>query len=101
MDWQELSDKQILTQLAARLKDYRIRKHYTQKELATKSGISLNSIQNLEQGEMVSLRVLLPVLRTLKLVGNIETLVPDVSLSPIQLFKQQREQKQRVKKPKK
>ena len=97
MDWQELSDKQILDRLATRLKDYRIRKQYTQKELAAKSGVSLNSIQNLEQGEMVSLRVLLPVLRAL----NLEGIVPDVSLSPIQLLKQQEVNKQRVKKVKK
>ncbi len=100
MDWQELSDKQIVSQLASRLKHYRIRKHYTQHELAVKSGVSLNSIQNLEHGEMVSLRVLLPVLRALKLTGNLEGLVPDVSLSPIQLLRQQEEKKQRVKKSK-
>ena len=101
MDWQELSDKQILDRLATRLKDYRIRKQYTQKELAAKSGVSLNSIQNLEQGEMVSLRVLLPVLRALKLTGNLEGIVQDVSLSPIQLLKQQEVNKQRIKKMKK
>lgn len=101
MDWQELSDKQILDKLATRLKDYRIRKQYTQKELATKSGVSLNSIQNLEQGEMVSLRVLLPVLRALKLTSNLESLVPDVSISPIQLLKVQEAKKKRVKKTKK
>lgn len=98
MDWQELSDKQILSKLAERLKEYRIRKQYTQKELAKKSGVSLNSVQNIEQGEMVSLRVLIPVLRTLKLAGNIELLVPDVGLSPLQLLKNQGKKQQRVKK---
>ena len=48
MDWQVLSDKQISENLAIRLKNYRIHKHFTQKELAEKSGISINSIQNLE-----------------------------------------------------
>jgi len=100
MDWHELSDKQILDRLAARLKDHRIRKQYTQKELATKSGVSLNSVQNLEQGEMVSLRVFLPVLRALKLASNLEELVPEVSISPIQLLKQQENKRKRVKKAK-
>ena len=100
MDWHELSDKQILDRLATRLKDHRIRKQYTQKELATKSGVSLNSVQNLEQGEMVSLRVLLPVLRALKLASNLEELVPEVSISPIQLLKQQEDKRKRVKKAK-
>lgn len=101
MDWQELSDKQIISKLAERLKEYRIRKQYTQQQLATKSGVSLNSVQNIEQGEMVSLRVLLPVLRALKLAGNLEALVPDVSFSPIQLLKQQGLKKHRVRKSKK
>ena len=100
MDWQVLSDKQISENLAIRLKNYRIHKHFTQKELAEKSGISINSIQNLEQGEMVSMRVLLAVLRILKLTNNIETLVPDISISPIMMLQLQKERKQRVKKAK-
>lgn len=100
MDWQEFSDKQIISQLATRIKDYRIRKQYTQKELSIKSGVSLNSIQKIEQGEMGSIRTLIPVLRVLKLLNNFEMLVPDVSFSPIQLLKQQKTKPQRVKKSK-
>jgi putative transcriptional regulator len=100
MDWQEYTDKQIVSKLALRIKDYRIRKQYTQKELSIKSGVSLNSIQKVEQGEMVSMRVLLPVLRALNLAGNLEALVPDVSVSPIQLLKNQGQKKLRVKKSK-
>ena len=98
MNWQELSDMQIIQMLAERLKDFRIRKQYTQKELSIKSGVSLNSIQKIEQGEMVSMRVLLPVLRSLKLLDNLQTLVPDVGFSPIQLLQNQGEKRQRVKK---
>lgn len=101
MDWQEMTDKQIINKLGERFKDFRIRKQYTQKELSIKSGVSLNSIQKIEQGEMVSMRVLLPVLRALKLLGNLNTLIPDVSFSPIQLLQNQGEKKQRVKKSKK
>jgi putative transcriptional regulator len=101
MDWQELTDKQIIDILGIRFKDYRIRKNYTQKEVSNKSGVSLNSIQKIEQGEWVSMRVLLPALRALKLIGNLDVLIPDVSLSPIQLLQNQGEKKQRVKKSKK
>ena len=48
MDWQELTDKQIIDILALRFKDYRIRKHYTQKEFAIQIGVSLNSILKIE-----------------------------------------------------
>ncbi|MBK7636904.1 MAG: helix-turn-helix domain-containing protein [Saprospiraceae bacterium] len=97
MDWQELTDKQIIDILALRFKDYRIRKHYTQKELAIKV-VCLNSIQKIEQGEWASMRVLLPALRALKLTENLEMLIPDVSFSPIQLFTKARS-KNNVKKP--
>ena len=49
---------------------------------------------------MVSMRVLLAVLRILKLTNNIETLVPDISISPIMMLQLQKERKQRVKKAK-
>lgn len=98
MDWQELTDKQILEVLAVRLKDHRIRKHYTQKELAQKSGVSLHSVQKIEQGKSVSMDIFLAVLRTLKLLNNLEVLVPDVGLSPIQLLKNQGVKKQRIRK---
>lgn len=101
MSWQVQTNKQILEALAIRLKDNRIRKNYTQKELAEKSGVSLNSVQRIEQGKSVSLSILLSVLRTLRLLNNLETLVPDVSISPIELLQQKGERKQRVRKERK
>ncbi len=98
MDWQILTDKQLLEALAVRLKDYRFHKHYTQKELAEKSGVSIHSVQKIEQGRPVSMDIFLSVLRTLKLLNQLEALVPDVSISPIQLWKQQGVKRQRVRK---
>jgi putative transcriptional regulator len=100
MEWQISTEKQILAALAKRLKAFRIRKQFTQKELAEKSGVSLATIQKIEQGKSVSLHLLLSVLRSLKLLANLETLVPDVSISPIELLKQQGTKKQRVRKKK-
>jgi transcriptional regulator with XRE-family HTH domain len=96
-NWQELPETQIMEMLAIRIKEFRIRKKLTQKELAYKSGVSLNSIQNLEQGQMVSLRVLLPVLRVLRLTNNLSLLVPETPLSPIALLQQQKNTPKRVK----
>ena len=98
MSWQIQTNKKMLEALAIRLKDYRIRKHYTKKELAAKSGVSLNSVQRMEQGKSVSLSIFISVLRTLKLLNNLETLVPDVSVSPIEMLQQKGGKKQRVRK---
>lgn len=98
MDWQIQTENQILERLAKRLKDYRIRKSFTQKDLAEKSGVSLASIQKIEQGKSVSFNLLLAVLRSLRLLNNLEALVPDVSISPIELLKEQGAKKQRVRK---
>ena len=98
MDWQELTDRQVLEALAVRLRDYRIHKKYTQKELAEKSGISVHSIQKIEQGKAVSLEIFLSVLRTLRLLNQFRNLVPDRSVSPIELWEKQGAKRQRVRK---
>ena len=98
MNWQRSTDKQVLTTIAERLKEHRIRKRYTQKELAEKSGVSLPSIQKIEQGKSVSLNIFLAVLRSLKLLDNLETLVPNISISPIEILKQKGVKRQRVRK---
>ncbi len=98
MEWQGLTDKHVLETIAKRLKEYRVHKRFTQQELAEKSGISEYSVQKMEQGKPVSLRIFIPILRTLKLLNQLESLVPDVSISPIQLLEQQGTKVQRVRK---
>lgn len=98
MDWYSMSDPAIMVEIGRRLKEYRIRKRYTQKDLSVKIGISVLSVQNLEKGCSVSLTTFLSVLRMLNLLGNLETLIPELPISPVELLKLKGKTRLRVKK---
>jgi len=77
-----LSSHSALSELAARLKAYRIDYPLSQKELADKSGIALRSILRVESGEDVQLGNLIKVLIALDLDANLDMLVPDPTKRP-------------------
>ena len=81
-----LSSHSALSELAARLKAYRIDYPLSQKELADKSGIALRSILRMESGEDVQLGTLIKVLIALDLDSNLDILVPDPTNRPLYYF---------------
>ncbi len=87
MDWYSLSDPAVIIEIGKRIKECRLRKNYSQRELALKTGISVLSIQNLEKGNSVTLSSFIVVLRMLKLLENMESLIPEPPISPIELLK--------------
>ena len=94
--WTELSDPTILQRLGGRIRDYRIRMEMTQGELAEKSGVSMGTVVRIEQGKAVSTLLLVTLLRTLGVLENLETLLPTLGLSPMQLRKMQGRKVQRI-----
>ena len=94
--WTELSDPAILQRLGGRIRDYRIRMEMTQGELADKSGVSMGTVVRIEQGKAVSTLLLITLLRTLGVLENLETLLPELGISPIQLRKMQGRKVQRI-----
>ena len=68
----------------------------TQAELAEQSGVSMGTIVRLERGDTVSLLLFISILRTLGVLENIETLLPELGMSPIQLRKIQGRKVQRI-----
>ena len=94
--WTELSNPAILQKMGRRMRDYRIRMEMTQGELAEKSGVSMGTIVRLEQGSPISTSLLVSILRTMGLLENLEALLPELSISPIQMRKMQGKQIQRI-----
>ena len=78
------------------LKALRKRKGITQEELATASGVSPLTVANIEKGKSVSLLLFISVLRSLGLLENLEQLVPEIRVSPIELKKLQGKKRYRV-----
>ena len=94
--WTELSDPAILQKIGRRMRDYRMRMEMTQGELAEKSGISMGTIVRMEQGGAISTLLFISVLRTMGLLENLEVLLPELSISPIQMRKLQGRKVQRI-----
>ena len=83
MDLQHaLTSKAVVSEIATQIKNYRISRRITQKELAEQSGVSLRSISRFEQGADIQLSSLVKILRSLGLLDNLNMLVPDVTKSP-------------------
>lgn len=100
MIWTELSDPAILARIGERVKQQRLLMGLQQKELAEKSGVSLNTVMKLEHGKSISGILFISILRTLGMLENIEFLVPEESISPIQMKKLQTKKVCRIRKPK-
>jgi len=77
--------EESLSEIGSRIKDLRIAACYTQKDLAKKSGISLSSIQRIEQGQSVQLDNMLRVMKALGLLSKLETAFHVQSITPMQL----------------
>ncbi|MBR4438399.1 MAG: helix-turn-helix domain-containing protein [Bacteroidales bacterium] len=94
--WTELSDTAILKKLGARLKAYRISRGMKQQELAEESGVGLSTIAKIEKGQPVSFSLFISVMRTLGLLENLDILVPEQKVSPLDLLRMQGKQVKRV-----
>lgn len=94
--WTEMSDSAILVKLGTRIKDSRIRRAITQEELASSAGVSTLTVANIERGKPVTILMFLAVLRALGLLENLEYIIPEVKISPLQLKKMQGKKRYRV-----
>jgi len=95
MDLYSLSDKGIEEELGGRIRALRLRKNVTQKELAEATALSLNTIKALESGRG-KLSSLIAVLRELGALDNLNSFIPEPSISPIQLAKMQGKVRERA-----
>lgn len=95
MDFYTLSDKTIGEELGHRIRAFRLRKNITQKELAGATTLSLNSIKSLEAGRG-KLSTIIAVLRELGALEHLDSFIPEISISPIQLVKMQGKVRERA-----
>lgn len=88
-------------EICRRIKAYRLAYPMTQKELAEKTGLSLRSIQNLENEKDTHVSTMLTILDYLGLGDSILTIIPDPDDRPsVQMLKAKGKIKQRVRKKK-
>ncbi len=88
MDYYSMNDQGIAKELGDRFRALRLRRNLTQKELAQAVMLSLNAIKALESGKG-KLSTVIAVLRELGALDSLDRFIPKVTISPLQLAKQQ------------
>ena len=97
MKWSELSNDNIIKEIGKRVKDIRINADISQKELAEKSGIGVQTIFRLEKGRTkITLLNLIAILRALNQLEQFEAFLPEISLAPLSLARSQGKKKIRA-----
>ena len=76
-----------LARLGQRLLQYRLNKNMTQAALAVEAGVSGRTINRVEHGHSIQLSNLIRILRSLELLENMDALIPEPTISPMQLLK--------------
>ena len=80
-----LTDKAILAQIGAKLKEARIERNLSQKDLADACGLSPFSISQMENGHNTSLLSLVMVWRAVNRLEILEVLLRAKPMSPVAL----------------
>lgn len=76
----------ILKELGQRIKNVRISRSITQKELAIDAGVSYNTVIRFENGEGANLENVIKIMRVLGILQNFNLLIPEQELTPEELF---------------
>jgi putative transcriptional regulator len=84
IDFSIATSEQIEDFLCGQLKRIRLTLNFTQIQLAQKSGVAFRTVKRLEEGQSVSLNTFIRVMMALDIQQNLETLLPDPIIRPIE-----------------
>ncbi len=84
IDFTIAASDQIEAALCKRLERIRLSRNTTQAQLADEAGVSPRTIGRLEKGLGVSMDTFIRVMKALGIQQNLETLLPDPSVRPIE-----------------
>lgn len=93
------TDDALLAALAGWLEHERLKRNVTQAELAHEAGVSKRTVERLEAGDSVQLASLLRVLRALQLTHQLQALLPEASVTPMERLRGQGRARQRASAP--
>ena len=90
------SDSAVLKEIGNRIAQYRLNQDKTQAALAQEAGVSNRTMTRVENGSSIQASSLIRILRALKLVENLDGLIPEPVASPVQQLKMQGKQRKRA-----
>lgn len=85
----------IARELGQKLERLRLSRNITQSQLALEAGVSERTLRRLEAGDNPTLDSLIRVLTALKIHGNVDLLIPDARIRPIERVRAQGTERQR------
>ena len=85
-----------LSKIGERVAGIRLSRNLTQEQLGELSGSSRNTVRRLEAGETVSMETFLRVLTALGLETDIDAILPDPSVRPVDRVRLQGNERQRA-----
>ena len=84
IDYSFASSEQIEAAICKRLETIRLSRNLTQAQLAKEAGVSVRTIGRLEKGAGISFDTLIRVMTVLGVQQNLEALLPDPGVRPIE-----------------
>lgn len=95
-EWYGMSDTAVLRELAAFIKEKRLKKNYSQSELAKRAGIHRVTLSEFEHGMRGSLTTFIQLLRALDELELLEAFKIPTTISPLQMAKLEAEKRERA-----
>ena len=87
---------EILVEVGARLRGFRLQQNVTQAELARLAGVGHATIKRAEAGNSTRLETIVKILRALGRIEALDSFLPEPLISPIRLAEQQARVRQRA-----
>ena len=87
---------EILRELGARLRGYRLQQNVTTAELALRAGIGIATAARAETGRNTSMETIVKILRALGRLDALDAILPEPLVSPIQLAARRGRQQRRA-----
>ena len=88
--------EEILREVGARLRGFRLQQNVTQADLAKAAGVGHATLKRAEAGESVRLETIVRILRALGRVEALDSFLPEPLVSPIQLAEQRERRRRRA-----
>ncbi len=88
--------KEVLREVGARLRGFRLQQNVTQAELAKLAGVGHATVKRAEAGESIRMETIVKILRALGRVETLDSFLPEPLVSPIRLAEQQERGRQRA-----
>lgn len=96
IDWQTLSDTEIIEKLGAFIKHHRLDQNITQADLAQKANINRTTLSEFERGTRVNMITFIQLLRALDFLHILEAFTINQQISPLKLAKKDETKRQRA-----